>query len=154
MSGIPYELTREEAEAALLATTPQEVNVNLNLDLSDGVVRSSKEMFLSGYSIPFDKDSSEGRTFSIFHGIDGTVVDFTYEQAIEVLMGTRDPWDGEVQPDLEDKARRIVDKVMTVLWMQVPYGTEFRDMDEGTQERIFDDLSTAVEEMLYAGEEG
>lgn len=142
-----YDMTREQADAALMASNPQDSYVQVDLDLSNGIVRSSKEMMLNQYD-PDDVDNRDKRGYMILHEIDGTIVCFTHEQAIEVLMGERDPWDGEVVPDLRSKAEDIVDKVLTMLWQKVEYGTEFRDMDEGEQEDIFQAIADEVEEML------
>lgn len=91
-------ITRQQAVMALMNATPQSPEVKVNIDATNGVLRSSKEMYLSGY-MTLLPDDPVGRTYTIFHGIDGTLVDFTFDEAVEVLMGERSPWDGKVDDD-------------------------------------------------------
>lgn len=56
---------------------------------TNGVLRSSKEIS-TVYSDKY------GRHFSIFHGIDGTQKYFSREGITQVMEGTRDAWDGDL----------------------------------------------------------
>ena len=62
----------------------------LDVSLSNGLVRSSKELSR------IDQD-----TWRIFHDIDGTITEFTLDQAAEVVLGLRSPWEGTVVPDTD-----------------------------------------------------
>ena len=76
--------TEEEARGALTRLD----DGHIPFTLSNGVVRSSKEMYRLG------------ATFAVFHDIDGTVTEFSEDHAVAVLLGTRSPWDGT--PGLND----------------------------------------------------
>lgn len=81
--------TRQEAEALL--ATMDDRGVQLDVSLSNGFIRSSKDMW-----------KNDDDLYTVWHSIDDTFVHFTREQAIEVLMGVRSPWEGEVQEDEDD----------------------------------------------------
>lgn len=71
---------------------------NVDVSLSNGILRSSKEI----YAWWTDQTSEEPHGYSIFHGIDGTITNFTKKGIVEVLTGKRDVWDGDM-PENEEQ---------------------------------------------------
>lgn len=64
----------------------------VDVSLSNGVVRSSKEVF----AVWTDQTADEPYCYTVFHGIDGTTTDFTLKGIIEVFEGKRSAWDGDL----------------------------------------------------------
>lgn len=63
----------------------------VDFDLSNGAIRSSKQIY----------QATNGK-FYIFHNIDGSTVEFTRSGIIEVLKGERSPWDGDAQEEVKN----------------------------------------------------
>lgn len=86
MSGATWpargELIREEA-ARVLDDTQVGTEVPVDICLYNGLVRSSKTITKGGPD-----------RFDVFHEIDGTLLMFDREMAIEMLIGVRSTWDG------------------------------------------------------------
>lgn len=84
-------MTRTEAET-IINELPE--TGGYDFAMTNGPIRSSKTL-----SVTTDENGTT--YYDVFHDIDGSVTYFTREGAIGVVMGTRDPWDGDAESEAE-----------------------------------------------------
>lgn len=141
-------MDKQKAEEALLAATPESPEVKINIDLTNGILRSSKEMSLCGY-VESDPLNLNERRYTIFHSIDGTITEFDHWQAIEVLMGERSPWDGEVQPDPGEMAAEFLDKVVEdLVERNASFKRVWEFLDDDGREEFLEGLEEHIIELM------
>jgi hypothetical protein len=134
-------MNRAEAYTQLWKLANLELD-EIDVSLYNGALRSGKEMHLE--SSPSDVVGEifpEHCTFYVWHRIDDTNTRFSFEEAIEVLMGLRDVHDGECFLDAGKRAEEITEIVIAEL---------FEDRRGLTQEwaNIGEDIQEEIREVL------